>query len=57
MSERHVEVSELKELTQMLLKLLEAAERLPEGPERQSFLRTIDDFQRRLQRLSAQIPG
>ena len=54
MSERHVtvpEASELKELVQLLLNLLEAAQRLPEGPERQSAFREIDGFQKRLARL------
>ena len=50
MSEHPVvpEVSELKELTQLLLNLLEAAQRLPEGAERQSAFGKIADFQRRL---------
>ncbi len=51
MSEQHVrvpEVSELKELAQLLLNLLEAAQRLLEGAERQSAFKKIDDFRRRL---------
>jgi len=54
MTERDVRVpkaSELKELAQLLLNLLEAAQRLPEGPGRQSAFREIDGFQKRLARL------
>ena len=40
--------SELQELTRLLLDLLEAAQRLPEGPERQAALKQINDFQQRL---------
>jgi hypothetical protein len=40
--------SELQELTRLLLDLLEAAQRLPEGPEQQAALKQIDDFQQRL---------
>lgn len=43
-----MEVSELKELTHMLLNLLEAAQSMPEGPERRSVIKTIGDFQRDL---------
>jgi len=35
-------------LTRLLLDLLEAAQRLPEGPERQAALKQINDFQQRL---------
>jgi len=42
------DLGELKELTQLLLILFEAAKRLPRGPERASALEVIDSFQRRL---------
>ena len=42
------EISELKELAQLLGSLLETAERLPEGAERQAALEQIADFERRL---------
>ena len=51
MSERYdivPEASELKELAQLLQNLLEAAQRLSEGPDRQSAFREIEGFQRRL---------
>ncbi len=51
MSERRIaipDLSELKELTQLLLILFEAAKRLPHGPERASALKVIDSFQKRL---------
>ncbi len=40
--------SELNELAQLLSSLFEAAQQLPEGPERRSAIRMIDDFFRRL---------
>jgi len=48
MGERYAKISELKELTSTLLNLLEAAQSIPEGPERQALIGTIGDFQRRL---------
>ena len=48
MGERYAKISELKELTSLLLNLLEAAQSIPEGPERQALIGTIRDFQRRL---------
>jgi hypothetical protein len=42
------DLGELKELTQLLLILFEAAKRLPKGPERASALEVIDSFQKRL---------
>ncbi len=45
------DTSELKELTQLLLSLLDTVERLPEGPERQTAINQIGSFQRRLERL------
>jgi len=48
MGEHYARISELKELTSMLLNLLEAAQSIPEGPERRALIGTIGDFQRRL---------
>jgi hypothetical protein len=48
MGERYAKINELKELTSMLLNLLEAAQSIPEGPERRALIGTIGDFQRRL---------
>ncbi len=45
---RAPETSELQELARLLLNLFEAAQRLPEGRERQAALRQVDDFRRRL---------
>jgi len=47
-------VSELKELAQLLSGLVEAAQQLPEGPERRTAIRMIDDFMRRLATLVRQ---
>ena len=48
MGEHYAKISELKELTGMLLNLLEAAQSIPEGPERRALIGTIGDFQMRL---------
>jgi hypothetical protein len=48
MGEHYAKISELKELTSMLLNLLEAAQSIPEGPERRALIGTIGDFQIRL---------
>lgn len=48
---------ELQEMTQMLASLCQAAQRLPEGPERQNAIREIDGFQRRLAALVARPLG
>jgi hypothetical protein len=48
------EISELKELVQLLGSLLEAAERLPEGTGRHAALEQIADFERRLAALIRQ---
>ena len=42
------EAGQLKELAQLLVSLLDAAERLPEGPERQGTINQIGSFQKRL---------
>ena len=51
------ETHELQEMAQMLASLCEAAQRLPEGPERQNALREIDGYQRRLAALVARPLG
>jgi len=48
MGEYYAKISELKELTGMLLNLLEAAQSIPEGPERRALIGTIGNFQMRL---------
>ena len=48
MGGRYAKISELKELTSTLLNLLEAAQSIPEGPERRALIGTIGDFQGRL---------
>lgn len=48
------EISELNELVQLLGRLLEAAERLPEGTERHAAFEQIADFERRLAALIRQ---
>jgi hypothetical protein len=48
MVDRYAKISELKVLTSMLLNLLEAAQSIPEGPERRALIGAIGDFQRRL---------
>jgi len=45
---------ELKELAQLLLSLLDTAQRLPEGPERQTAINQIGSFQKRLAALIRQ---
>ena len=54
---RSSETHELQEMAQMLAVLREAAQRLPEGPERWNALREIDGFQRRLAALVARPLG
>ena len=53
-SNRVSEISELKELVRLLGTLLEAAQRLPQGAERQAAFEQISDFQRRLAALIRQ---
>ena len=53
-SNRVSEISELKQLAQLLESLLEAAQRLPEGAERRAALEQISDFQRPLAALIRQ---
>jgi hypothetical protein len=47
-SNRVSKISELKELERLLGSLLETAQRLPQGAERQAAFEQISDFQRRL---------
>ena len=47
------EADELKDMTRLLASLWEAAQRLPEGSERQDAFREIGGFQRRLAALIA----
>ena len=54
---RSSETRELQERAQMLAGLREAAQRLPEEPERRNALREIDGFQRRLAALVARPLG
>ena len=42
------ELSELQELTQLLMILFESATRLPPGPEKQAAIRTINQYQERI---------
>jgi hypothetical protein len=42
------EADELKDMTRLLASLWEAAQRLPEGPERQDAFRQIGSFHRRV---------
>jgi hypothetical protein len=42
------EADELKDMTRLLAGLWEAAQRLPEGPERQDAFRQIGGFHRRV---------
>ena len=54
MSQRAIgisEIDELKETVQLLASLWEAAQRLPEGSDRQEALKQIGGFQRRLEAL------
>jgi len=51
---KHPKVSELNELAQLLSGLVEAAQQLPQGPERRAAIRMIDDFMRRLATLVQQ---
>ena len=53
-SNRVSEISELKELVRLLGSLLEAAQRLPQGAERQAAFEQMSDFQRRLAALIRQ---
>jgi hypothetical protein len=46
------EADDLKDMTGLLASLREAAQRLPEGPERQDAFRQIGDFHRRLAALT-----
>jgi hypothetical protein len=43
------ETDKLREIVQLQASLLEAAQRLPEGSERQNALRQIGDFQGRVE--------
>jgi hypothetical protein len=43
------EADKLREIVQLQASLLEAAQRLPEGSERQNALRQIGGFQRRVE--------
>jgi hypothetical protein len=47
------EADELKDMTRLLASLWEAAQRLPEGSERQDAFRQIGSFQRRVAALIA----
>ena len=47
------EADELKDMTRLLASLWEAAQRLPEGSERQDAFRQIDGFHRRVAALIA----
>jgi hypothetical protein len=47
------EADELKDMTRLLTSLWEAAQRLPEGPDRQDAFSQIGGFQRRLAALVA----
>ena len=53
-SNRVSEISQLKELVRLLGSLLEAAQRLPQGAERQAAFEQMSDFQRRLAALIRQ---
>ncbi len=56
-SERKLlEIHELKELTQLLLKLWETAQQLPDGLERQTAFRDLNELQQRLARRIADTP-
>jgi hypothetical protein len=49
--DRVPEASELRELVQLLRVLLESANRLPKGPEKQAAIKTISGYQNQMSKL------